>query len=331
MSRGSRRGGGYGRCVFSCWLKQASGTALTPGMAATTFSFGTHGSLAVVCVPLLRTPPLAGAPGGAGDSTGQLAWPGARALCRALLAYCPELRGAVCVELGCGSGVVSAAAAALCGAAFVLATDGAPAALPLAAATLAANAVPPSACSVALLPWGAEHAAPLVALHLGGRRCRVVLASECVYPSSATESIEALFATAAALLLLPLPPAGGAPPPPPAVAGSCDPAAPALLMSYVPRAPETTQRLCAAAWRGGWAWEALGPAAARGEGEAGAVVLRFTARPAAHAATGTGGGWEDLMDAAFPGARESARAAREYAMEAEAERASWGPPMEVLE
>jgi len=272
----------------------------------TTFSFGGPQPLTVVCAPSLPWAPLTGAPGGASDATGLLTWPGARALCR-LLAFCPELRGAVCVELGCGSGVVGAAAASLCGAAFVLATDGAPAALPLAAATLAANGV--TACGVALLPWGAAHVAPLRERCLRGRRCRIVLASECVYPSSATASIEALLATAGALL------------------DARDPAA-ALLMSYVPRAPETTERLCAAAWRGGWAWAALGGggAAAR-EGEAGAVVLRLVARP-----PGGAGGWEGagaaMMEAAFPGARASARAVREYAEEAEAERAAWGPPLE---
>jgi hypothetical protein len=256
-----------------------------------------------VCAPSLFTPPLTGAPGGAGDVTGLLLWPGARALCRVLLDFAPALRGAVCCELGCGSGVVSAVAAALCGASFVLATDGAPAALPLAAATLAANAVPPSSCGVVPLLWGAEHAARAA---LGGRRCRFVLASECVYPSSTTESIEALLATAAALL------------------DADDPAA-ALLTSYVPRSPETTQRLCAAAWRGGWAWEALGGVPA--EGEAGAVVLRLTRA----ARGGCAGTWEGegaaLMSRAFPGALESARAARAYAEEAAEERAAWGPPI----
>jgi hypothetical protein len=273
----------------------------------TTLTFGSPAtSITLVCSPSLPAPPLSGVPGGSGDATGQLLWPGARALCRTLLAFCPEVRGAVCVELGCGSGAVSAVAAALCGAALVVATDGAPAALPLAAATLASNAVPPSSGAVALLPWGAENVAPLVERHLGGRRCRVVLAAEAVYPASSDAAIDALLATALALL------------------DSADPDA-CFLMSYVPRAPQATQRLCDAAWRGGWAWEALGTAAPRGEGEAGAVVLRLTVAPRPPRA---GGAWAEgaaaMMDAAFPGARESARAAQEYAEEAAEERRVWG-------
>lgn len=169
--------------------------------------------------------------------------------------------GGVVVELGAGTALVSAVAAtALQGARAVIATDGAPSALARAAETLAAvsPAAPGARTGVALLAWplvGADviaatagvagvRAAAAAAAGAGDGRASLVLAAECIYPSSSTGAICGLLWAAEALLS---PGRSGA------SIGPSTRRRGVLLIAYTPRSPRTSVALFAAlaarAWR----------------------------------------------------------------------------------
>ena len=299
--------------------------AALPTAEELVFGTGATARVQVVRHASLASGALSGAAGGAGDATGQMLWPGARALCRATLCH-PCLAGSLVIELGAGAGVCSAAAArAVPPPLAVLATDGDARALPLAAATWAAtgSALPWAARA---FRWGADwegaaeallREAAAALLPHGGAGAPAppvtVLASECVYPSTPLDSMRHLFCAARRLL-------GGH-------ARSC------LLMSYVPRNPATSLALLRAADAAGLAWEvwrgeedaaalALGCQASLGE-ESGAVVLRLAARAAPCA-----GALEERVRAVFPDA--AAAVARRLALQQEAEEMAqsggWGAP-----
>ena len=295
--------------------------------AAETLFFGAHPEARVQVVrhASLSSGALCGAAGGAADRTGLMLWPGARALCRAILA-CPALANALVLELGAGAGVCSAVAAVHAPAA-VLTTDGDPAALELAGATWVANA----AGRARHTPWAArvfrwDEAWPAATAALlqearsllpGGRDLppTALLASECIYPSTSPACCAHFFAACASLL------------------GQGRSSASFLLFSYVPRAPATSLAMLAAADAAGLHWElwdsagsaaaqAVGCAASLGE-ESGACVLRFTRAP-----PGPRADLAARARAVFPDAAESiarAQALREEAEE-DARSGAWGAP-----
>ena len=308
-----------------------------PAAEELVFGAGPAARVLVVRHASLASGALSGAAGGAGDATGLMLWPGARALCRAALSA-PCIAGSLVIELGCGAGVCSAAAGRAAPPPLaVLATDGDARALPLAAATWAANASARCGGGGASPPWAARafrwgedwegaaaallrEAAALLPRSGGGGGGGApappvtLLASECIYPSTPREAMRHFFCAARRLLG--------------AHARSC------LLMSYVPRDPATSLALLAAADAAGFAWEvwrgegdaaalALGCQASLGE-ESGAVVLRLEA-----CAGGAGAGaLAERVRAVFPDA--AAAVARRLALQQEAEEMAqsgdWGAP-----
>ena len=299
-----------------------------PVPSTETLIFGSHHQARVQVVrhTSLASSVLCGAAGGAADRTGLMLWPGARALCRAILA-CPALADTLVLELGAGAGVCSAVAAVHAPAA-VITTDGDPAALELAGATWAANAAgrarrTPWAARV--FRWDEAWPAATAALLQEARALLpgdpppvslppvTLLASECIYPSTSPACCAHFFAACASLLGQ--------------HGRGC------LLLSYVPRAPATSLAMLAAADAAGLHWElwdsassaaaqAVGCAASLGE-ESGACVLRFTRAP-----PGPRADLAARARAVFPDAAESiarAQALREEAEE-DARSGAWGAP-----
>lgn len=294
-------------------------------------------------------------PGGvcssAGDLTGYMLWPGARALCRALFGDKGLVAGSIVIELGCGSAPVSAVAGLLCGAACVLATDGREDTLPLARGTWEANLVGlRDARSSAHVPydtgvfrWGeggveAIHTLADTARELLRRRSDsplssstppplVILASECIYPTTTEAELGAFFFTLATLLGNPV-----------------GPAAKHVIMSYTPRKPATTLAMLTHAARVGLQWRAwvskegasdVGCAVSVGE-EAGAVVMVLTLR-GIESEEGGGGGKEAETEcfkrevlALFPTIFQSLEREEELRRENEEEllSGSWAPPID---
>jgi len=205
----------------------------------------------------LASPALSGASGGPGDLTGCMLWPGAAAAASYVR---QQLRGridGVVIELGCGSGLVSAAVATSGLAAHVIATDASELALRRCAATLRANVcAPATSFQVARVPW--DDAACVASLSDTVRACchdgapLTIVGAEIVYPSTTTATLDSLFQLAVGLCRLSGPTA--------------------FLMSYVERQPATTLAMFRAAWRAGyreWAlWHDMG---ARSIGAAWAV------------------------------------------------------------
>ena len=271
---------------------------------------------------------LAGCAGGSGDATGLMLWPGARALCRALASY-PSLQNAVCIELGAGCGVCSAVAGLFLSPRLVITTDGDERALTLARATWRANPQATAPFQTHVFRWGADYVEAARALlrtagppsQSGGPTAAsgiLVLASECIYPSSTPDSIRHFFGACAELLRGPCLAAG------------------TLLLSYVPRSPATSLALLAAThaaglrcllWRGGEgdaSAAALGCAESLGS-ECGAVVLVCTLDGLApHLQQSL----EEKVAAVFPDAAAAVEREKQAKLEAEAELASgaWGAP-----
>ena len=224
------------------------------------FTFGASDSVLAARYATLAGSALTGTTGGSGDRTGLMIWPGCRAMCRVLASEegAAIIRGAHVIELGAGPGACGAVAAR--NAAFVLVTDSAPESVTLSVSTLAANGVGADRGDAAIFAWGADSPAALVAkITSTPRRAsqRVVVASECAYPSSSDESLLSLFT---------------------AIREIIEPAGVAFL-SYVSRRPETTVRVCAAAWKCGLTWHCFAPQSApAGTDEVGAVVLIMRVR-----------------------------------------------------
>ena len=295
-------------------------------------------------------------PGGvcssAGDLTGYMLWPGARALCRALFGDKGLVAGSIVIELGCGSAPVSAVAGLLCGAACVLATDGREDTLPLARGTWEANLVGglKDARSGAHVPfdsgvfrWGeggveAIHSLVDTARGLIRRseppfsssppQPLVILASECIYPTTTEAELGAFFSTLATLL--------GTPP--------VGPSAKHVIMSYTPRKPATTLAMLTHAARVGLQWRAwvpgegasdVGCAVSVGE-EAGAVVMVLTLRGEEGEGGVRGGEVEEAecfkreVLALFPTIFQSLEMEEELRRENEEEllSGSWAPPID---
>jgi hypothetical protein len=256
-----------------------AGVALPP---PETLHFGSHPQAAVQITRHSSFTTPGGVCSSEGDLTGYMLWPGARALCRALYGDKALVAGAVVVELGCGSAPVSAVAGLKCGAACVLASDGREDTLPLARGTWEANLAAGVGGSGARTPfgtcvfrWGGEASVEsLVATARGLVPSHspppplVVLASECIYPTTTESELGAFFSTLATLLSA----EGGG-------AQHC-------VMSYTPRKPATTLAMLTHAARVGLQWrtwvpgvcaDALGCASSVGE-EAGAVVMILNVR-----------------------------------------------------
>lgn len=282
--------------------------------------FGSHPRARVLVVRHASTHSvLNGAAGSSGDSTGLMLWPGARSLCRAILSMAASaaFAGSLVIELGAGAGVCSAVAGLALRPSAVCATDGDARALELCAATWAANKAAPPFCARVFRwdeGWAAAAEALLRDLGAAGDTAPVlVLASECIYPSTPLPAMRHFFCAARRLLG--------------AHAGST------LLLSYVPREPATSLALLGAADAAGLAWEvwqgqasaeaaALGCQASLGE-ESGGLVLRMVV-----AAEGGMGPLEDRVRAVFPDA--AAALARRQALQQEAEdmaqSGEWGAP-----
>lgn len=185
---------------------------------------------------------LSGEAGGHGDSTGLMLWAGASALASAVYAGRRALFGSassslprLCLELGCGCGLVGATAIlacdlvtnrregkaceqvasrdtqgeSACQTAFIL-TDGSVDALALAQQTLAANGLTPAdACTTCVLAWPSgpsdmsQSMAQLASLPNAAHSVHVLLAAEVVYPSTTTWSLGGLLWLASQLLPLP--------------------------------------------------------------------------------------------------------------------------------
>lgn len=169
--------------------------------------------------------------------TGLLVWPGAELMCHYLRANPGAVRGRTVVELGSGAGLV-AVAAALCGAACVLATDADIDALGMLAENAATNEVA-SRVLVEQLTWGFPHVGRLEealkrVVDVGGLPS-VLLGADITYQ---LDCVPDLFWTVEWLL------------------ARCAPEC-TLLLSYMPRSGVPIDRVFAAAQRAGLAVESV--------------------------------------------------------------------------
>jgi hypothetical protein len=224
------------------------------------FSVDGLGDVKVCAHGALHRAVLRGDAGSRGDETGLMTWPGARALCRAMIAHRALLADAIIVELGTGTGVCGALAAARCSPCRIVLTDASISALELAEKTLDLNLSGVQRCRalVCRFEWGAD--APSEVIAACGGRCNVLCAAECIYPSSSNESLVSFFAAARALTR---------------EDGT-------IIFSYVPRRADTTIRLCATIWRSGFSmslWEGTVDQAVAQESGAVVLLLRFTGAP----------------------------------------------------
>lgn len=296
--------------------------------------FSVDGLVAVkVCAHgALHRAVLRGDAGSQGDETGLMTWPGARALCRAIIAHRALLADAIVIELGTGTGVCGALAAARCSPRRILLTDASISALGLAEKTLDLNLseFDRQRALVRRFEWGADSPSELIAAC--GDPCNVLFAAECIYPSSSNESLMTFFLSARALI---------------SEEG-------VFLLSYVPRRSDTTLRLCASIWRSGFSmslWEgtAQGTVQAAAQ-ESGAVVLLLKITGAPDTAdlmeelrsisAATGGtlpaslaqdtAFIALVSIAFPNVIGDYFECYQQVKEAETERAEWQPPLDSV-
>lgn len=162
---------------------------------------------------------LVGDAGSSGDATGIMLWPGSWALLSYLASPLFSDRiGRGIVELGCGTGIVSAALGLKFPEDLIIATDGSHSAIDNTKRTLRLNGLATPA-----KVWDWSSGTPLESLG----NAETIVAAEIVYPSTTKASFEALFSQISKFV---------------AVGDSRT-----FVLSYVQRRPETTLMMLEAA------------------------------------------------------------------------------------
>jgi hypothetical protein len=257
----------------------------------------------VAAADMVAGPILSGASGSADDRTGVMVWAGAHDMCNFLSSSVAAqmFRGRSVVELGIGAGLTTILLSRL--SSCVIGSDCNHEALALAARTISLNGADQSV-SLVRYDWNSDEASTFRAL-LPEARPLIIAAAEIVYPSTATESLDALFASVTNISLL-------------ARSDHCP-----FVMAYVQRRPDTTLRMLASAWKAGFTWEII-PWTEYASAQSPMATKMFIFKQSAHDLKLEE--FEAALDASLPDLHEQVQAARTAELEAQEEASTFVLP-----